>query len=463
MSPLHLSPSGHAGSASDAGQAPTDTDRLTGLLNAQVFRSQLELAAAQEGTPVGFALLLVSLDGFRSFNALYGRAQGDRALAAVARRLRAAVGTRGRVARLRADEFAVIFCTQDNSAQCFAGQLLAAVTRPLMQGTEQVLLSASAGLSCYPRDGLSGDAISHAAEIALHHAKRHGGGALACYDEQMGREARRRLELDRALPWALPRGEFVLEYQPRVDLATMEVVAMEALLRWHHPALGRIAPLDFIPLAEESGQIAAIGRWVLHSACRFAQELAEHRARPLRVSVNLSVRQLCDNQVVWDVAEALASSGLPPQLLELELTESLLVEDRERCADILHRLKELGVGLSVDDFGTGYSALAYLQLFPVDAIKLDKSFVNCDGSGRDKLRLVKALVELAHALELTVVAEGVEETDTLRFLQACGCDEIQGYLVAPPLDPAALAGYLDAYVPCLEWLAARSGVLEAAA
>jgi EAL domain-containing protein (putative c-di-GMP-specific phosphodiesterase class I) len=237
---------------------------------------------------------------------------------------------------------------------------------------------------------------------------------------------------------------------------------MEALMRWNHPQLGRIPPLDFIPIAEEIGLIGDLGRWALHTACAFASELAVN-GFPVRVSVNVSAQQLTDMKIAEDIEFALGKARLKPELLELELTESLLIEDSMRCADLLRRLKKIGVALSVDDFGTGYSSLAYLQLFPVDAIKLDKTFVNRGGEGTNNLRLVKALVDLAHALDLKVVAEGVESAEILRFLHASGCDEIQGYLVARPLKAVDFRRFLRTYVPSLEHVARGQPVSLAAA
>jgi EAL domain-containing protein (putative c-di-GMP-specific phosphodiesterase class I) len=250
----------------------------------------------------------------------------------------------------------------------------------------------------------------------------------------------------------LVNDEFELEYQPRIDLRSTQVVAMEALIRWNHPQLGRIPPLDFIPIAEEIGLIGDLGRWALEKACVFASDLALSEY-PVRVSVNVSAQQLTDIRIAEDIESALANARLKPELLELELTESLLIEDRQRCAELLRRLRAMGVSLSVDDFGTGYSSLAYLQLFPVNAIKLDKTFVNGGEGGTNNLRLVKALIDLAHALDLEVVAEGVESVDVLRFLHASGCDEIQGYLVARPLKPAEFRHFLRGYVPSFDHVA----------
>lgn len=435
-------------------------DRMTGLLGAAAFRRELERAVNGFSSIGGFAVLHLSLDRFQTFNAMYGRARGDLALAEVARRLGSAVDWRGVVARLRADEFGVIFEVEDGkSHEAFADRLIKMLGQPIAVEAEDVVLSLSAGLCIYPDHGSTADAISNGAEIAWNHVKRHGGGGLAVFSEQLAFAAWRRVEIDRSLRKALMREEFEIEYQPRVELSSMEVVAMEALVRWNHPELGRVQPLDFIPIAEEKGLISEIGRWVLHSACTFARDLMRRHERGIRVSVNISAQQLQDVRILDDIAGVLAQTGLPAELLELELTESLLVEDHERCAEILRRLKSLGVALSIDDFGTGYSSLAYLQLFPVDAIKLDKTFVNCEGGGATNLRLVKAMVELAHALDLQVVAEGVEGAEILRFLHDSGCDEVQGYLVSRPIGASTFAHFLDAYVPNLDHVSKRAMAL----
>lgn len=426
-------------------------DQTTGLLSTKEFAVELERAVERRSAKRGFALMLLSLDRFPTFNALFGRTNSDIILKEVVDRLRKTVDGHGMVGQIRPDEYAILFDAADATVDV-AHQILTAVRLPYMVDIEEVVINATAGLALFPEHGTSADQLGRSAETALTHGKKQNSGVLQPFNEQIGRASLRRAQLERSLHQALRRGEFELEYQPRVDLLSMRIVAMEALIRWNHPMLGRIPPLDFIPVAEEIGLIGEIGRWALHTACAFASELTADQ-KPLRVSVNVSAQQLTDGRIADDIQFALAKSGLKPEFLELELTESMLVEDSERCADLLRRLKDIGVSLSIDDFGTGYSSLAYLQLSAVDAIKLDKTFVNRSGGGISNFRLVKALIDLAHALDVNVVAEGVESGEILRFLHASGCDEIQGYLVAHPLKPADFRRFLHTYVPCLEHLA----------
>jgi len=251
------------------------------------------------------------------------------------------------------------------------------------------------------------------------------------------------MALEMALRPALARDEFKLHYQPRVDLATMTITGVEALLRWRHPELGNVPPGRFIEIAEETGMIVPIGRWVLGEACRQTRRLIDEFGGPLRVSVNVSARQLAQPGFVGEVRAALDASGLEPGCLELELTESTLIEDVDRTAGMLHELRALGVKLAVDDFGTGYSGLAYLRRFPVDVLKLDRSFV-MEGDSLGAFDFIKAFVDMAHALRMAVVAEGVETTEVLDFLRAVSCDEVQGYLLARPMPLAQLRERLAA-------------------
>jgi len=294
----------------------------------------------------------------------------------------------------------------------------------------------------YPRDAATREGLFQNADAAMYRAKASGRNAWCFFEAGMSVQTRMRMQIEQALHRALERGEFELHYQPRVDLRSMDVVGMEALIRWNHPQLGRVAPLDFIPIAEEKGLIEDIGAWVLREACLQNGRFLRQFGRALRVSVNLSARQLRCENLGAQVAAALDAAGLPPHLLELELTESALIEDMDMSARRLGELKQSGIRIAVDDFGTGYSALAYLQRFPLDILKLDRSFINQQVDGAGNANFIKAFIDLAHALNLSVVAEGIEAAATLGTLRAALCDEGQGYLFSRPLPLTEFQLYL---------------------
>jgi diguanylate cyclase (GGDEF)-like protein len=391
------------------------------------------------------AVLFLDLDRFKEVNDSFGHDLGDALLCEVAARLRAALGKDDVIARLGGDEFVVAApcpAGRGDGAAAIATRLLAALTPPVRVGSQEVIVGASIGIALYPQDGASRESLFQAADAAMYRAKGAGRNRHRFFEPGMAAATRARMALELALRPALARGEFVLHYQPRIDLRSMTVVGLEALLRWNHPQRGQVAPGEFIGIAEETGLIGDIGRWVLDEACRQAQALAVRHGRPLRMSVNVSARQLALAGFVDEVRAALAASGLAPGSLELELTESALIEDMDRTAAMLAELQGLGVKLAVDDFGTGYSSLAYLRRFPIDVLKLDRSFVLQDDGRISAFDFVKAFVDMAHALRMSVVAEGVETVEVLDFLRAADCDEAQGYLMARPLPLAALHALL---------------------
>ncbi len=436
---VHAFVTGCLSAPSQSGErAVAAADGATGLPGGGSVHQALRQAIGTGGPPL--YLLLVRLDDADAGGEPWERDSRGLALIEAAERIQRIVGNAGgTVERRRIDEFVVLFHGTEAQLPALVHAVLDVMGEGIMAGDNELYLTAAIGACRYPDDGHDAGPLLAAAEAALRHAKKQGGNAFTLYSSQIGKAARFRLELERSLRKAVGRGELELEYQPRVDVKTRQVVALEALVRWNHPIHGRIAPLEFIPLAEEKGVISEIGKWVLETACRKAGELAAVLSRPLRISVNVSARQLQDKSFCNDVREVLDMTRLPPHLLELELTESVLVDDYERCAALLRELKALGLSLSVDDFGTGYSSLAYLQLFPFDIVKLDKTFVNNKNTSVDNRKLVRALIDLSHALDLAVVAEGVECADTLDFLAGCHCDEVQGYLLSPPLSASALA------------------------
>jgi diguanylate cyclase (GGDEF)-like protein/PAS domain S-box-containing protein len=414
-------------------------DTLTGLPNRALLHERLQrmLEASAPGRSV--AVMFLDLDRFKEVNDSFGHEHGDVLLCEVAARLRKVLRPADVVARLGGDEFVVAAdCGGNDAAAAIAAKLLEVLTLPVTVGAQDVVVGASIGISMFPRDAATREVLFQTADTAMYRAKAEGRNRYRFFEPAMTVAARARMALELSLRPALARGEFELHYQPRVDLRSMAVVGVEALIRWRHPQLGMVPPQEFIGIAEETGLINPIGRWVLREACRQTRRLIDEFGRPIRVSVNVSARQLAQQGFVAEVREALAEAGLAPNALELELTESALIEDLERTAAMLGELQAIGVKLAVDDFGTGYSGLAYLRRLPIDVLKLDRSFVLQDDGRISAFDFVKAFVDMAHALQMSVVAEGVETAEVLDFLRAAACDEAQGYLLGRPLPLAEL-------------------------
>ncbi|WP_136418015.1 bifunctional diguanylate cyclase/phosphodiesterase [Herbaspirillum sp. ST 5-3] len=431
-------------------------DVLTELPNRARLQERLKERLDAGCATMCQAVLFIDLDDFKEVNDSLGHAAGDMLLKEVAARLRQLVRVDDMVARLGGDEFVVLAeCKYgERSAVRLAEKLCEAVDKPIVIAGYEVKVSASVGVALYPRDGASSDILLQNADTALYRAKASGGNCYCLFTPEMGAASRSRMLLQGALRHALSRKEFDVHYQPRVELATGEITGMEALLRWNHPELGPISPNEFIPLAEESGLIDEIGAWVLQHATRQAQQWSEHFRRPLRISVNLSARQLRSQKLLTTVIDALRDSGLPASRLELELTETALMEDPEQAAGLLKELKGLGLRLAVDDFGTGYSSLSYLCRFPLDSLKLDRSFLlQARPEDAGTWKLAEAIITLAHALQLSVVAEGVETQQHLDFLRTTSCDEIQGACISHPLPVKAIERLLQAGTRCAQVVA----------
>ncbi len=414
------------------------TDGPTGLPNRELFTEQLDHAlkrAAREQRPV--ALLLLDLDRFKRINDTLGHDGGDRALGDVARRLRGCVRESELLARLGGDEFVVAIEGYRDTPEVdrVAGRLLAELERPLALDGYEFELGGSIGISCFPEDGEDVVTLLKHADSAMYRAKDQGRNTHQYYSAEINARVLERVELEADLRRALERDEFRLEYQPKIDLASGALVGAEVLLRWHHPERGSVPPAQFIPVAEQSGLIVPIGRWVLRSACLQAGVWQARDHRPVPIAVNLSGRQFADRSLYRDVFDILVEAQLSPSCLELEITESTMVQDPAHARDVLGSLKELGIGIAVDDFGTGYSSLAYLKGFPVDVLKIDRSFVRDIPDDPDDTAITRAVVALAHSLRLQVVAEGVETEEQRGFLHQIGCDLGQGYLFARPLPP----------------------------
>lgn len=419
-------------------------DTLTGLPNRALLNDQLQEMVDKANDHSSIAVLFIDLDRFKAVNDTMGHEKGDLLLMQVAQRLQRTLRPGDIVARLGGDEFVVATkCARGGSAaEKIAEKVLAMLVAPFDLAGQEVYVGASVGISLFPQDGETKELLFQNADTAMYEAKASGRNAFRFFKAEMSIEAKHRVALETALRRALERNEFEMYYQPRINLATGHVEGTEALIRWNHPHLGRVPPLQFIPIAEENGFIEEIGRWVLEQSCRQTRELMGRLGRELRVSVNLSARQLKCPDLLKQVVVALDRSGLPAHLLELELTESALIDDMDMSAGVLKSLKALGISLAVDDFGTGYSGLSYLRKFPIDILKLDRSFVTQEDAGISNSRFIRAFVDMAHALNLSVVAEGVETVEILQLLRDAKCDEAQGYLFAKPLPYEELEQYL---------------------
>lgn len=411
-------------------------DVLTELPNRAMLHNVLAERLRDRRSRTAHAVFFIDLDDFKEVNDSLGHAAGDVLLKEIAVRLRACLRPQDTIARLGGDEFVVVAACADGNA-CALGlaeKLRKALDRPLLVHGHEVRAAASIGISMYPKDGDSGEVLLQNADTALYRAKAAGGNTFCFFTPEMAAASRSRLVMQAALRHALERREFDVVYQPRLDLASSRITGVEALLRWTHPELGAVSPNDFIPLAEEVGLIDDIGAWVLERATAQAQEWRVRLGRALKISVNLSARQLRQRTLPALIRRALGASGLPPHLLELELTESALMEDADLAAELLTELKSLGLRLSVDDFGTGYSSLAYLCRFPLDSLKLDRSFLrHPQPDDARPWKLAEGVINLAHTLNLSVIAEGVESAAQLAFLRNARCDEIQGTVVSVPL------------------------------
>lgn len=406
-------------------------DPLTGLPNRELLRDRAEQAiySASRLDKVYLGILFVDLDHFKKVNDVYGHAAGDAVLIEVASRLRKCLRDSDTVARLGGDEFVVLICNlrDTDETAIVAERILDACSQPIVIGDNVFQISASVGVAAWPSDGSTVDELLHNADLAMYSSKGEGRNTLRFYDAQMNRKLELRAKIEAELKEALRDGHFVLHYQPQFCSRTNRIVAAEALIRWRHPTRGLIPPASFIRVAEESNLITPIGDWVLQEAVEQGRRWQEQGLN-LRVAVNLSGRQFVDS-LPSRVSEVLSKASFPASLLELELTESFLVTDTEKAARILHALRELGVRVALDDFGTGWSSLNYLKNFPVDTLKIDRSFVGSSVGDFDE-RIIKAILAIAREFDLTTLAEGVETDEQLAQLHALGCDAWQGFLLS---------------------------------
>jgi diguanylate cyclase (GGDEF)-like protein/PAS domain S-box-containing protein len=430
-------------------------DGLTSLPNRRSFSERLNLALANaQRHDRHVATLLLGLDRFKRVNDTLGHRAGDHLLQQVADRLLGGVrrtdvvgrpGAGDVVARFAGDEFAVLLTevSDPTDAVTVATRLAESLKEPFRVNEQTVFLTASTGISVFPEDGIDGDDLTKNAEAAMYHVKEMGGDGYRYYSSAMNASTAERLKMETELRQALARGEFLLHFQPQFDANSGRVVGAEALIRWRHPERGLLSPMSFIPVAEESGLIVPIGEWVLRSACEQAKSWEFSGHGSLRVSVNLSTRQVDRDALPLTVREALEAADLEPGRLQIELTESTLMEDAEEASDCLRALKALGIGLLIDDFGTGYSSLAYLLRFPLDGIKIDRSFLEGVPDAEEQVAITNAIIAMAQSLRLDLIAEGVETESQESFLREHGCDVLQGFLLSRPLPAEDFARLLE--------------------
>jgi diguanylate cyclase (GGDEF)-like protein/PAS domain S-box-containing protein len=425
-------------------------DALTGLPNRRLLIDRLDQAieaAGSEGQELW--VVFIDLDRFKRINDSLGHRAGDMLLQSVAQRMLTLLRPSDTIARLGGDEFVLVLSDRPPGSLSLSlvQEMMEAVRSPFAAGGNALLVSCSAGIAVYPGDGDNAELLVERADIAMYRAKEAGRNNVHFYKAEMNTLAMRRLRMESNLRSALQNNEFILHYQPQMDLRTGRVVAVEALLRWQHERSELIQPVEFIGVAEETGLIVPIGDWVLNQACMQAMAWQRSGCAPMRMAVNLSARQFAQKDLAASILAALQRSGLDPALLELEITESLMMADVEQAVATLADLKRLGVHVSVDDFGTGYSSLYYLKRFPIDVLKIDRSFVRDIEDDADDAAIVAAIISLAHSLGLAVVAEGVEEPSQMIYLAHCGCDMVQGHMISVPMRAQTLELFLRVALP----------------
>ncbi|WP_159881389.1 putative bifunctional diguanylate cyclase/phosphodiesterase [Paenibacillus puerhi] len=411
-------------------------DALTNLPNRLMFDEKLKACFSDaERNGSAMAVIFFDLDRFKVINDTLGHHVGDQLLQRLAQKLQGYVHDKDIVARFGGDEFIILLTNiaHPDEAAHFAAGIPELLKEPFIIEGQELFVTASIGISLYPHDGIEVDTLLKNADIAMYRSKEKGGNSFHYYHPDMNKRSMHRLNLEIHLRKALERKEFAVYYQPIVDLKNGSVFGMEALVRWHHPEWGMVSPGEFIPLAEETGLIVPIGNWVLRQACRQNREWQRLGYAPLVVSVNISAIQFHQMNFVQIVVDALQESGLAPDLLCLEITENIAMNNVPYILDTMHKLKELGVRISIDDFGTGYSSLSYLKRFRVHTLKIDQSFIRDVTSDEDNAAIVTALIAMSHRLKIKSLAEGVETQDQLEFLISQGCDEIQGYVFSKPM------------------------------
>ena len=417
-------------------------DLLTGLPNRQTLSDRIGHAIVRSSRdPSSLAVMFIDVDHFKTINDSLGHEAGDQVLRTVAQRIGRCLRQSDTVARIGGDEFVVLLEEIDNhlnNVEQITEKLAGALAEAIHVNDNELYVALSMGISVFPQDGQDGDTLLKNADTAMYRAKMAGRNCWRFFDESMAQHATHRLKLETALRHAVDRDELLLHHQPQRALDGDRIVGVEALLRWSRPGMGIVPPLEFIPLAEESGLILPIGNWVLKTACTQAATWLNEKNLRLRIAVNIAAKQIHHKEFVAQVRKTLDETGLPPELLELEITESSIMENLEESVSKLHQLKALGVTVAVDDFGTGYSSLSYLKQLPIDRLKIDRSFVKDTPDDADDCAIVRTIIAMANNLGMDVIAEGVETREQMEFLRQEGCNEIQGYFLCKPLPPHEL-------------------------
>lgn len=426
-------------------------DALTQLPNRQLFMDTLSKCRANHRTTCRTAVLLLDLDGFKHVNDTMGHDVGDQVLQAATKRLMSILPKQATLFRMGGDEFAILLNGMKDAEE--AAQLAQTITRrfqaPFEIGKHEIYLSASIGITLAPDDGRDANTLLRNADTAMYEVKNTGRNHYQFYTPIHSSERLKRVEMEAMLRRALERDELLVYYQPRLDVSSQELVCVEALVRWNHPEKGFILPGEFIQLAEENGLVVSIGEQVLRKACEQRKRWTEAGLPPFRVSVNLSAQQFMRTDLPNMIQSILAQTGLPPSMLELELTESAAMKDVGHARLMFQTFKEMGLTLAIDDFGTGYSSLSYLKKFPIDILKIDKSFTHGIHKNPDDAAIIRAIIAMGHSLKLKITAEGVETVEQLEFLRQLGCDEYQGYLIGKPMSAKAME----------DWIAFRYGMV----
>jgi diguanylate cyclase (GGDEF)-like protein/PAS domain S-box-containing protein len=421
-------------------------DALTDLPNRALFRDELRAAlvnAERQNTMIG--VLFLDLDRVKVINDTLGHDMGDRLLRGVAERLKRVIRPGDLVARLGGDEFMVLLTAVDQKSEILSitEKILTSIRPPFLFEHHELFTTASIGISAFPHDGRDAETLLKNADAAMYRAKRRGRNNYQVFDPTMKVEVFQQLALDNGLRRALERNEFIVHYQPQIDLLTGHIVGMEALVRWQHPELGLIPPSTFIQWAEDSGLIIPIGERVLRMACEQNKQWMENGHHHLKVGVNVSAKQMRESNIIETVSKVLKETGLPPDCLELELTESVIMDLSGQAMTVPLELKAMGVGFSIDDFGTGYSSLNYLKRLPVNTLKMDQSFVRDLTVDSNDAAIATAVIGLGHGLNLNVLAEGVETQGQIDYLRGLKCDQVQGFVVSEPVPPNTFAKLLD--------------------